>query len=73
MGNREAPARRRARERRTLALPLIRGGVLLAIVVAGLLLLRPSLMAGQQLALGTNNVMGQASAPVEVEEWSDFQ
>jgi hypothetical protein len=67
MGNREA------RARRALARPLVRGGVLLAIVVAGLLLLRPSLMAGQQLGLGTSNVMGRASAPVEVEEWSDFQ
>ena len=72
MSNREARVRRRARARRRLAFPLAIGGALLLMAVAGFWLLNPS-GGGQQLALGTNNVKGPASAPVEVEEWSDFQ
>ncbi len=73
MSNREAHGRRRARGRRTPALPLAIGGALLLLAIAGLLLLRPGFPAGEQLPLGTSNYKGSASAPVLVEEWSDFQ
>ena len=74
MGNRASRTRRRAPERQRRRLPLIVGGAVLLMAVAGLLLLRPTLTReGQQVALETRNERGVATAPVEVEEWSDFQ
>ena len=73
MSTRQTRARRR-RQRRTLAPLLMIGGALLLMAIVGLVLLAPRLTSGeQQLALGTHNVKGPATAPVEVEEWSDFQ
>lgn len=74
MSNREARARRRARERRRLAFPLVVCGVIVLIATAGFTLLYPTFSrSGGALPLGTENVKGSATAPVEIELWSDFQ
>lgn len=74
MSNHEARARRRGRERRQRTFPLVVGGALLLIALAGYMLLGPSFMSErEQVVIGTGNVKGSAAAPVEVEEWSDFQ
>ena len=74
MSTRQTRPRRHGHQRRTLAPSLMIGGALLLLAIVGFLLMGPGLMSGeQQLALGTPNVKGLATAPVEVEEWSDFQ
>ena len=68
-----ARARQLRQNRRRLAHPLVIGGALFVIAITGLLLATLLLGQGPQTAAETNNVKGLASAPVEVEEWSDFQ
>lgn len=65
-------SRRRARRSRR-GIVLV-GGIVAALALAvGAALLLGQLGGGTALALGTNNVKGTAGAPVEVEDWSDFQ
>jgi hypothetical protein len=47
----------------------------LAILVVGALFIsgRWAIGPSTSLPLGTSNTIGSAQAPVEVEEWSDFQ
>jgi protein-disulfide isomerase len=48
-------------------------GVALLAVAAVLFVLPGTTTRANSLPLGTNNVRGLASAPVEIENWSDFQ
>lgn len=75
MNSRQTRARRSAANgRRSRAPLLVIGGTLLILAIAGLML--PGwtpFRTEASLPLGTDHVMGRANAPVEVEEWSDFQ
>ena len=67
---------RRARAQRRRP-PFVAIGVVasLAILVVGALFVsgRWAIGSSTSLPLGTSNTIGSAQAPVEVEEWSDFQ
>lgn len=63
------PRRRSGR----VVFPVVAALAAVAVLALGAMLLRGSAGSGQALALGTNNVKGSPTAPVEVEDWSDFQ
>ncbi len=73
-------ARKAARKTRTQArqnnMPLIVGGVVIAVVVVGLLVLlnlnleRPT---STPPTVSQGKTWGKADAPVTIDEWSDFQ
>ena len=71
MSSRDAHTHRRARQRRARMHRLVIGGSLLLLVGAAIVLL--VIGASPSMSLVTQNVKGTTSAPVEVEEWSDFQ
>jgi len=74
MSIRQTCVRRRGHGRRTPASLLMIGGAVLLVVVAGFVLLGSTYTrGGEPAALETRNMKGSATAPVEVEEWSDFQ
>lgn len=73
MSKHQPRACRRRPVRRPLASPMAIGGALLLLAIAGLLLASILMSRVQRLTLETHNVQGLATAPVEVDEWSDFQ
>lgn len=70
---RERLDRHRAARKRRLLRPLLLVAGLAALVLVGGYVLIGNLPKGDSLASGSNNVKGLASAPVEIENWSDFQ
>lgn len=73
MSNHQTRARRRVSKQRPPVSPLAVAGALLLIAVAEVLLAPVLMGRGEGMTLETHNVKGLATAPVVVEEWSDFQ